>query len=237
MTKNKTFLLLKKKPCRANSNCVQCIATTTRGNQCKRCTCRGNLCWLHLQKQKDSKIKKAPGMGLGLFSTRARYPGKLNTDYIGDHLTGDEVDVKYPVEANDPPHYLLCNDGGTQCVDAQEATNGFARYINHNERDASVEFGVFRAGPPAQDESNQVHTKRGPVVCELRSAVYIYVNHTRGRISTTATRGRTLPRPPAAGYLPRPPAAGYLPRPPAAGYPPSTRGRISPPNNANTYLS
>ena len=39
-------------------------------------------------------------MGLGLFSW---YPGKLNTDYTGDHLTGGEGDVKYPVAENDPP--------------------------------------------------------------------------------------------------------------------------------------
>ena len=97
-----------------NANCTQCTGTTRAGRACRRRTCRGNLCWTHLKMEKNLRVKTAPGMGLGLYTTRARYPGNLaDVIYTGEYLTGPQKRALYPPGAPQP-QYLLCNNAVTQ---------------------------------------------------------------------------------------------------------------------------
>ena len=141
-----------------NENCRQCIGTTRAGNRCRRRTCRGNLCWTHLKMGKNLRVKTATaaGMGLGLFTTRARYPGNLtDVQYTGRHLTGAQYHELYP--DNVPkPEYLLCNNAETNCIDGKAITSSFARFINHDPVKANVEFGRFDRGPPAHFKFNTI---------------------------------------------------------------------------------
>ena len=82
-----------------NENCRQCSGTTRSGNKCRRRTCRGNLCWTHLKMEKNLRVKTATaaGMGLGLFTTRARYTGDLpDVKYTGTRMTGAQYHELFP---------------------------------------------------------------------------------------------------------------------------------------------
>ena len=130
------------------ANCTQCTGTTRAGAQCRRRTCRGNLCWTHLKMEKNLRVKAVPGMGLGLFTTRARFPGDLpDVIYSGDHLTGPQKRALYPPGAPQP-HYLLCNNQETHCIDAKRVTSSFARFINQDVDNPNVEFVRYNRGPP-----------------------------------------------------------------------------------------
>ena len=133
-----------------NTNCQQCSATTKAGNPCRRRTCRGNLCWTHLKMRKDLRVKDAPGMGLGLFTTRARFPGDLtDVKYTGTHLTGAQYHTLYP-KTGPSPEYVICNNSETNCIDGKAVTSSFARFINHTDvNKANVAFKRFSKGPPA----------------------------------------------------------------------------------------
>ena len=141
-----------------NENCRQCSGTTRAGNECRRRTCRGNLCWTHLKMEKNLRVKTATtaGMGLGLFTTRARYPGNLtDVKYTGAHMTGAQYHELYP--DNVPkPEYMLCNNAETNCIDGKAITSSFARFINHDPVKANVEFGRFDRGPPAHFKFNTI---------------------------------------------------------------------------------
>ena len=126
---------------------IQCEGLKPNGTQCRKMTCRGNLCWMHLAKRNQLRIKKAPGMGLGLFTARSRYPGgDLDGIKYSEYLTGKHLDAKYPDE-DKPAQYVLCNDPGTKCIDGIKVTSSFARFINHSET-PNVSFGAFSKGPP-----------------------------------------------------------------------------------------
>ena len=133
-----------------NVNCTRCTGTTRAGDQCRRRTCRGNLCWTHLKREKSLRVKTVPGMGLGLFTTRARFQGNLADViilYTGEHLTGQQKRTLYP--ADEPqPQYLLCNNKETHRIDAKRVTSSFARFINRDEQNANVEFVRYSRGPP-----------------------------------------------------------------------------------------
>ena len=130
-----------------NPNCTECTAKTKRRTTCLKTTCRGDMCWIHLKRNKDLRIKPAPGMGLGLYTTRTRYPGALNVSYTGEYLTGRDVEERYP-DPNRPAQYVLCNENSKQCIDGRKVTSSFARFINHSGREPNIGFGVFRRNPP-----------------------------------------------------------------------------------------
>ena len=112
-----------------NTNCQQCSATTKASNDCRRRTCRGNICWTHLKMKKNLRVKDAPGMGLGLFTTRARYPGDLaDVKYTRTHLTWAQYHTLYP-KTGPKPEYVICNNAESNCIDGKAVTSYFARFI------------------------------------------------------------------------------------------------------------
>ena len=87
--------------------CQRCTANTKRGTRCKNRTCRDDLCWQHLKKEKHLRIKKSqiPGAGLGLWTTRKFKPSERIGKYTGEKMSRDKVDEIYP--GNTRAEYVL----------------------------------------------------------------------------------------------------------------------------------
>ena len=88
--------------------CDRCTGTTKAGNRCKNRTCRSGLCWQHLKKVKNLRIKPSqiPNAGLGLWTTK-RFKANEKVDvYSGEELTRAQLDARYP--GAEPAVYTIC---------------------------------------------------------------------------------------------------------------------------------
>src|SRR5262249_10538933 len=65
------------------------------------------------------------------FALRRIRPGQLVIDYVGEHLTSDEVDARYDDDAADDPHTFLFHIAENEYLDASVGGND-ARFINHS---------------------------------------------------------------------------------------------------------
>ncbi len=121
----------------------QCVGTTKAGNQCSRSVVMGiNLCWSHLQSEKNLKIKEStiPGAGKGLFAWAPSQgdddwvfkKNDIICEYIGAQVTNAETTRRYGKDATAPysvgiPHTR--SDIDSSCVRGYAAfTNGGNNY-------------------------------------------------------------------------------------------------------------
>ena len=109
--------------------CQRCTANTKRGTRCKNRTCRDDLCWQHLKKEKNLRIKKSqiPGAGLGLWTTRKFKPSERIGKYVGEKMSRDKVDERYP--GNTRAEYVLCPTAN-HCIDARRTNVSAVRFAN-----------------------------------------------------------------------------------------------------------
>lgn len=77
------------------------------------------------------RIKRSPVHGVGAFACRRIRRGQHVAEYVGQRLTGDEVEARYDERAADDPHTFLFWLGGDAYVDASIG-GGDARFINHS---------------------------------------------------------------------------------------------------------
>ena len=108
--------------------CSRCTAMTRAGNRCKLRTCRSQMCWLHLRRDKGLRIKpsgQGPGAGMGLWAERDISRNRIIDPYVGQDYTREQLDHVYGDEQAD---YTLCR--GRKCVDARRTNASAARFAN-----------------------------------------------------------------------------------------------------------
>ena len=106
----------------------QCTGFTVKNVRCRKRTSMTNLCWIHLGKNLNLRIKTSniPNAGKGLFAYKK--PIRKNSkiaNYTGRKLTGSQVINKY---GDGLAKYAICDKG--KCVDSNETTDDAARYAN-----------------------------------------------------------------------------------------------------------
>jgi len=87
--------------------CTQCSATTEKGERCKLTTCiRVQYCYIHAKKILHLEVKKSTlrNAGCGLFTTVDIKSGDKIVEYIGETLTVNQKEKRYP---NNNGNYLL----------------------------------------------------------------------------------------------------------------------------------
>ena len=112
--------------------CDRCTGTTKAGNRCRKRTCRSGLCWIHLKKEKNLRIKPSqiPGAGLGLWTTKSFKANERVDAYKGEELTRRQVEARYP--AGEAAVYTICagDDPRSKCIDARKTNSSAARFAN-----------------------------------------------------------------------------------------------------------
>ena len=106
----------------------QCDGITLKNVRCRKKTSMTNLCWIHLGKKFNLRIKTSniSNGGKGLFAYKKTIPkNKKIANYTGRHLTSSQVIRKY---GDGLAEYAICDKG--KCVDANETTDGAPRYAN-----------------------------------------------------------------------------------------------------------
>ena len=100
--------------------CQRCDGRTKAGTQCKRRTCRTNLCFQHLKSMQGLQLKKSniPNAGLGLFATK---PFR-NNDKIAEY-TGDVSAV--PIQGD-----YVYKASNTTFIDAKRTNTAAGRFGN-----------------------------------------------------------------------------------------------------------
>lgn len=107
--------------------CDQCTAITNKRRRCKLKTCRSNLCWIHLDKERGLKISKSklPDAGLGLYTTKTRGRNEKVTEYSGKVLSEEQAD------SENPNNLYLLQIGRNKVIDASNPKEiGLGRWIN-----------------------------------------------------------------------------------------------------------
>ena len=111
-------------------NCSRCVANTKSGARCKNRTCKSQLCWAHLKRDKGLRIKPSTvPLGQGLFASRKIKKNAKITEYSGEALTRAQVNAKY---GDKTAEYTLClGDGPTaKCRDGRNTNSGPGRFAN-----------------------------------------------------------------------------------------------------------
>lgn len=76
-------------------------------------------------------VRNSPLHGKGAFALQSIPKGTVLGEYVGERITDDEADVRYPDDADGPHHTFLfaLEDGG--CIDAAVGGNSM-RFLNHS---------------------------------------------------------------------------------------------------------
>ena len=85
-------------------------------------------------RRRDGKlfeVRPSPVHGFGGFALRRIRPGTRIVEYVGERLTGDEVDARYADEEAERWHTFLFRIGDDAYIDASRQGND-ARFINHS---------------------------------------------------------------------------------------------------------
>ena len=109
--------------------CSRCTATTNSGSRCKLRTCRSQLCWLHLWRDKGLRIRpsgQGPNAGMGLWAEREIPRNRVIAPYAGISYTREQLDHDYGGEQAD---YTFCAYPN-KCKDARRTNSTAARYAN-----------------------------------------------------------------------------------------------------------
>ena len=77
------------------------------------------------------EVRPSPVHGFGGFAVRRIRPGTRIVEYIGERLTGDEVDARYGEAEGDRSHTFLFRVGDDAYLDASRHGNE-SRFINHS---------------------------------------------------------------------------------------------------------
>ncbi len=112
-------------------SCKVCHRPIKGGHTCRRRTCVTQpKCWQHTQSDQGLRVKPStiPGAGRGLFATKTFHRNEKIVRYGGEHLTGREINARYP--GNTVAQYAVkTREGGY--IDARNTSAGVARYANH----------------------------------------------------------------------------------------------------------
>ena len=143
----------------------QCSART-RGHRCKHRTLRGTLCYQHLIKLKQLRIKKStlPGAGFGLFGTKPFHRGEKVAPYSGDVVVSNDPEFgdDYTLQIKrSPPTFIT----------ARRTNTGEGRYANARNRGLGQGYNnaqlIFDA---RAQEANVKATKTIPTGTEITVA-------------------------------------------------------------------
>jgi hypothetical protein len=77
------------------------------------------------------EVRPSSVHGFGGFALRRIRPGTRIVEYVGERLTGDEVDARYADEEGEPWHTFLFRIGDDAYLDASRQGND-SRFINHS---------------------------------------------------------------------------------------------------------
>ena len=77
------------------------------------------------------EVRPSPVHGFGAFALRRIRPGTRIVEYVGERLTGDEVDARYADEEADHWRTFLFRVGDDAYIDASRQGND-SRFINHS---------------------------------------------------------------------------------------------------------
>ena len=124
----------------AELECMRCSYTNPQNHKrCSRNVCIGlDLCWQHLEQEKHLKIKQSgveyAGRGLYAFNKRAPpnaiifRPNDIICEYIGEHLSDNELTERYGEEGTAP----YATDSGIAGDNIDSALRrGVGALINH----------------------------------------------------------------------------------------------------------
>ena len=122
---------------------MRCEGFTLKNERCKKRTSMTNLCWIHLGKKLNLRVKKSniSNAGKRLFAYKKSIPkNKKIADYTGRHLTSSHVIAKY---GDGLAEYVICDNG--KCVDSNKTTDKVGRYAN-DARNSRFKYNSFLAG-------------------------------------------------------------------------------------------
>lgn len=105
--------------------CVQCLASTKSGSQCKNVTCKySEFCRIHTHQLFDLTLKKStiPGAGSGLVTLVSIPPKTRIAKYTGE--------VKSLAEYKENPSGYAVSLPKKRVLDAASTQSGIARYSN-----------------------------------------------------------------------------------------------------------
>ena len=122
-------VLLSIMPSQSIKECDRCVATTKSGARCRRRTCRGEKCWIHLKSQDNLRVKRSgiANAGLGLYALKKLKKNEKIAAYKGDHLTKAQFDARYPGKGT--AEYVFCGNS-KNCIDGRKTSSSVARFSN-----------------------------------------------------------------------------------------------------------
>lgn len=109
--------------------CARCSGKTQDDHRCKKHTCKiPKLCWQHLAKEKNLKVKKStiPNAGQGLFALKTFPKDTSLGEYKGKVMSREEFDKKY----GDDGGQYGADLGPNKVVDAASTQSTVLRYVN-----------------------------------------------------------------------------------------------------------
>ena len=137
--------------------CSQCTATTRAGDRCRKRTCMGQKCWIHLKKDDGLRIKKSSidDAGKGLYTLKPIAEGDTIAPYTGQRRTRRAVEKDYP--GDQLAEYVYCtgnNMNRDKCIDSSRTNSGAARFANDShgtDHTNNAEFVVRNRRVPTVD--------------------------------------------------------------------------------------
>lgn len=111
----------------------RCIGRNTNGQRCKRRTAMTPYCWVHLQKEKNVRIKPSTieDAGLGLWTTKEVKKNHPVVDYGGKRVETHDADYggEYVLELKDTDPYIY--------MDGAKSNTRLGAYANHKQGPAA----------------------------------------------------------------------------------------------------
>ncbi len=140
---------------------LRCISQTKNHRRCKNRTLRSNKCWIHLQKDKNLRIKNSttPKANFGLFSGNKPFDNnKTITRYDGD-ISHVPIEGEYVLEVN-PKRFIdarksryiggFSNSCRAENIRAKQCKGNNVKFV-HDRRNNAVNMKTLKKIRPKEE--------------------------------------------------------------------------------------